>query len=228
MSGAGYPWWTGPATWLAATVLGAVGGTWRIDRVGMDALDARAEAGERFIYAFWHSRILSLAWAHRDRNVAVLISQHRDGELIARTVQRLGYVTPRGSSTRGGATGMREVLEYAERGHLVAVTPDGPRGPKEQVKPGVIQLASRLGWPLIPAGSAAHSEKRLNSWDGFRIPHPFTRVAIGYGEPLHVPQDLSEEDVGAWQERLAAAIGAITSRLQTRVGRPEPNTGGAV
>ena len=210
MSGRGYPWWMGPAAGTAAGLVWLLGRTWRIERRGMRERDARLAAGERCIFAFWHARLLPLVFSLRWRSIAVLISRHRDGELIARIIGRLGFLTGRGSSTRGGDEGIRDMLRHAEDRRLLALTPDGPRGPAEQVKPGLVYLASRSGFPIIPVTTAASRAWTLDSWDRFRIPMPFARVVVAYGAPIAVPARLSGAEAETWRERVEAAIRELT------------------
>ena len=175
-------------------------------------------AGERFVYAFWHSVILPMAVLRRDEGIAVLVSRHRDGELITRVIEGLGYVTARGSSTRGGDAGVREMLAWAERGHHLAVTPDGPRGPREQAKPGVVYLTDRTHRRLVPIAVASPSCWVMRSWDGFRIPKPFARVRVSYGAPLSV-DSASEDAVRTSHERFQQTLSALTG--ETRVAMAE-------
>ena len=217
MSRHGHPWWLGPAAVLGGALVLALGATWRVRHVGTEAAGAARARGERWIFALWHSRLLALTYTHRRWDAAVLISRHRDGELIARLVQRLGFVTARGSSTRGGGEGARALMRHVEQGRLTAITPDGPRGPARRVKPGLIWLASRSGLPIVPAAAAASAEWRLRSWDGFRVPRPFARVLIGYGPPIAVPADLDEAGAETWRERVQAALDELTDGLDRRV-----------
>jgi hypothetical protein len=218
MTAAGYPWWMGIAAEASAGVVLALGATWRVDAAGLRERDARRDRGERCIFAFWHARLLPLVYTHRGIPIAVLISRHRDGELIARVIRRLGYLTARGSSTRGGEEGIREMLRHAEEGHRLGLTPDGPRGPAERVKPGLVYLASRTGFPVVPVASAASREWTLRSWDRFRIPKPFARVVVAYGEPIAVPRDLGDSDIEEWRVRIEAAIREHTARVDSRMG----------
>ena len=206
MSGARYPWWMPVAAELAAGFLLALGSTWRLKRVRVQEQEARLARGERCIFAFWHARLLPLAFTHRRRSVAVLVSRHRDGELIARILARLGYEGARGSSTRGGEEGIRDMLRHAEEGRLLAITPDGPRGPAEQVKPGLVYLASRTGFPVLPLAAAASSAWTFDSWDRFRVPKPFSRLALVYGPPILVPPRLPDDEIDVWRVRIEAAI----------------------
>jgi lysophospholipid acyltransferase (LPLAT)-like uncharacterized protein len=212
------PAWLGPAALGGAGLMRLLGATWRIERVGTDARAGRLPEGGACIYALWHARLLPLTFAHRGQGVAALISRHRDGELIARLVERLGYVTARGSSTRGGGEGAREMLTYAASGHSLTVTPDGPRGPAEVVKPGLVYLASRSGLPVLPVSASARRTWRLRSWDGFRVPQPFARLVVGYGEPIRVPAGLDGEALEPWRRRIEEALVKITAETVRRAG----------
>jgi lysophospholipid acyltransferase (LPLAT)-like uncharacterized protein len=206
-----YPWWMQPVATTAALVVLGVGATWRLVRVRLHERDALLERGQRCIFAFWHARLLPLVFTHRRRSIAVLISQHRDGELIARIITRLGFLTGRGSSTRGGEEGIREMLRHAEEGRVLALTPDGPRGPAERVKPGLVYLASRTGFPIVPVASAASGVWALGSWDRFRVPHPFARVVVAYGDPIQVPARLPDDQIEVWRVRIEAGIRDLTA-----------------
>ncbi len=184
----------------------------------MAEYDAVLQKGEHCIYAFWHAQMLPLAFTHRDRGVAVLVSRHRDGEWIARVLESLGYVTARGSSTRGGGEGAREMLLWAERGHLLAITPDGPRGPRGQVKPGLLYLARRTGWPVLPLAAWSEPSWVARSWDRFRVPLPWARTVVVYGDPIRVPGDLSAEAEEQWRARLEAALDQVTRRARAMLG----------
>lgn len=213
-----YPGWLGPAAWAGAALLRLLAHTWRFDRIGIAQDELLIARGQGCIYALWHARLLPMVFAHRGRGVAVLVSRHRDGELIARIVERLGFVTGRGSSTRGGEEGLRDMLEWAGRGRLLAITPDGPRGPAERVKPGLLYLASRTGLPIVPVASAARSVWRLRSWDGFRIPRPFARVVVAYGEPIAVPAELGRDEIEGYRADVDAAIARLTREVDARAG----------
>jgi lysophospholipid acyltransferase (LPLAT)-like uncharacterized protein len=213
-----YPWWLEPAAIAGALLLRLLGATWRVDRSGLVTFDRAIAQGRRCIFALWHARLLPLVWSHRGRGVVVLVSRHRDGELIARIVERLGYLTSRGSSTRGGEEGMMDMLRKAEEGRLLAITPDGPRGPAGTLKPGIVYLASRSGLPIVPVAAAARSCWRLRSWDRFRVPRPFTRVVVSYGEPIAVPPGLEGASLESWRARVEAALEAHTAAVRARAG----------
>ena len=109
------------------------------------------------------------------------------------------------------------MLGWAERRHLLAITPDGPRGPAERVKPGLVFLASRTGFPIVPVASAARPAWRLRSWDGFRVPKPFARVLVAYGTPIPVPADLDRDALEATRRAVEAAIADLTGSLEARL-----------
>jgi len=211
-----YPWWMGPAAAAAAAAIVVLGLTWRIVRIRISEWDERLAGGERCIFAFWHARLLPLVFTHRGRAIAVLISRHRDGELISRIIGQLGFLSGRGSSTRGGEEGIREMLRHAEDRRLLAITPDGPRGPAERVKSGLVYLASRTGFPVVPVATASSRTWRLRSWDSFRVPHPFARVVVAYGPPIQVPPGLGDSGIETWRARIEEAIRDLTADVERR------------
>lgn len=213
-----YPWWMEPAAWAGALLVRGLGATWRVDRSGIAAWDAELARGRRCIFVLWHARLLPLIYTHRGRDAAVLVSRHRDGELVTRIIERLGYVAARGSSTRGGEEGALELLAHAAEGRLIGITPDGPRGPAGRLKPGVVWLASRTGLPVVPVAAAAGASWVLRSWDRFRVPRPFARVIVACGEPLQVPPDLDRAEAERWRVRLEAALEAHTRVVAERAG----------
>ncbi|MBC8526490.1 MAG: lysophospholipid acyltransferase family protein [Candidatus Cloacimonetes bacterium] len=137
------------------------------------------------IYAFWHNRMLILSYAHKFENVHILISQHQDGEYISIAIDSLGYKSIRGSTTRGGIKALKESLQTINY-YDIAITPDGPRGPKEAVKDGILYLAYKSGKPIIPVSCNAKRKWILNSWDNFMIPKFTSPAKIIYGKPIIV------------------------------------------
>lgn len=163
---------------------------------------ARRIGKGRLIYAFWHSRMFVPAFTHRGRGVGVLSSVHRDGEIMSRTLVRLGFRSVRGSTTRGGAEGLRGLMGLEGECDL-AITPDGPRGPRWEVKPGILFLAGALGLPILPSGILVAPAWELRSWDRFQLPKPFARASVVFGEPMEVAGiPATDEERG----RLATAL----------------------
>jgi len=213
-----YPWWIGPAAALGALAVRLVGTTWRIERIGFEPVERGIAGGGRVLFATWHARMLPFAFTHRGRAIAVLVSRSRDGELISRVIERLGFVTARGSTSRGAGEGALEMLEWGRRGHLLGITPDGPRGPARQVKPGLAWLAGRSGLPVVPIATASRPAWVLRSWDRFRVPPPFARVWVAYGDPIAVPESAADGDEADWSARLEHALETLTRGVAERAG----------
>lgn len=168
----------------------------------------------RAIIAFWHASMLVLAYVGRGQGIRVLISQHTDGEYIARAIGNMGFGVIRGSSTRGGTKAMINMVREAGRGHFLAVTPDGPRGPRETVQSGIIFLARKTGLPILPIGLGYSNCWRLPSWDGFRIPKPFSRVVLNFGEPISIPPELKEGEFEGYRQRLEESLKGLTATAE--------------
>ncbi len=178
--------------------------TWRVRVVnGGHLLDLR-RGGRPFIFALWHGHLLPLLWHHRGQGVLVLISEHRDGEMVARAAESLGYGLIRGSTTRGADRALISLVRELKSGHEVAITPDGPRGPAETFAPGALVAAQRSDSFILPVAASADRAWRLRSWDRFVIPKPFARVTIAYTTPTKVSATTSRAaaDEGARFERL--------------------------
>jgi lysophospholipid acyltransferase (LPLAT)-like uncharacterized protein len=151
--------------------------------------------GENVIFAFWHSFMLVPAYTARNLGIKIMISQHTDGEYITRVVERLGFTTIRGSTTRGGAKALLKMIKDSKEGTVLAITPDGPKGPRFTVQPGIVYLSQKTGFPIVPASLGLTSYWELPSWDKFRIPKPFSKAALICGEPIHIPPKLNKSEV---------------------------------
>lgn len=197
-----------------AALVRLIGCTWRVREIGLlHAETARGEGGG-VLFTLWHEHLFPLAFLGRNLGIVVLISQHRDGELIAHTVQRLGFGTVRGSTTRGGFRALIEMARLGRAGSQLAITPDGPRGPRRSAQVGGLIIAQRSGIPLVPIGVAGNPVKRLDSWDRFMIPHLFARVVVGYGDPLWIPTECKPDELEReWLPRLNAGMEALQERL---------------
>jgi lysophospholipid acyltransferase (LPLAT)-like uncharacterized protein len=141
---------------------------------------------ERYIYAMWHEYLLLPVFCYPRRDVHVLISKHADGQWVAEFCRSLRIPVIRGSTTRGGAEAIRRLLRAGRESHI-ALTPDGPRGPRRRVQPGLVYLASRLGLSIVPVGFGVQGCWRMKSWDRFAMPHPWTRTRCVTGSPIAVP-----------------------------------------
>lgn len=171
---------------LGVWILRVLGRTWRV-RVRYDGPLRRArDDSTPVIFTLWHGHLLPLLYHHRGEGVAVLISEHADGEIIAQVATRLGYRTVRGSTSRGAARALLGLVRVIGEGRDLAITPDGPRGPAKSFAPGPSVVAQRSGAPILPVGVWASSAWRLKSWDKFLIPRPFARVHIAYGDLTYI------------------------------------------
>ncbi len=199
---------------LVACMVRALGATLRYRDVCAPGTVAGQLIPGRGIFCFWHSGTLICAHRFRDMGVAILISRSFDGELIARTVERLGFVAVRGSSSRGGATALRIMQEAYADGHKCAFTADGPRGPARVAKPGPVHLAELTSAAWIGAYHAEPSRAwYLKSWDRFAIPKPFATVTVGWA--AHVGADL-ERLQRAMEEAVGLAGAGEAARAEGR------------
>ena len=174
---------------LASLIIRCLGITLRYEDV-VDPTDPAAYVGPpatASVYAFWHRSLLACAWRFRNMGIAILISESFDGELISRTVARLGFQPIRGSSSRGGAPGLRNMERAFNQGLHCAFTADGPRGPAMVAKPGAAQLAALVGTTVGIFYVLPERAWMLRSWDRFLIPKPFSRVLVTW--PAHVSAD---------------------------------------
>jgi lysophospholipid acyltransferase (LPLAT)-like uncharacterized protein len=183
---------------------------WRVD--GLHHLDAILAAGRQPIMAFWHGRILTATFYFRRRGIVVITSENFDGEWIARIIERFGYGTARGSTSRGAKRAMLQLVRDMARGKAAGFTVDGPRGPARLAQPGAVWLAKATGNPVLPFHLEASSHWTLRSWDRTQIPKPFTTVALVVGEPLAVERDVSDEGL----ERARVELEARLKQLEPR------------
>lgn len=148
----------------------------------------------RFLLCFWHARMLMMPYAFRGWQGYMLISDHRDGGFIADTMHLIGIKTVRGSSTHGGARALLQMIRKVKKeGCDLGITPDGPKGPREQVQPGTVQLAAKTGLPIFPVCYATNCQWRIGSWDKFYIPKPFSCGVFVFGEEIPVAPNESIE-----------------------------------
>jgi lysophospholipid acyltransferase (LPLAT)-like uncharacterized protein len=193
---------------LGGFLVRLLGWTWRLREGGH-----QWSVSEAKLYVFLHGHILLAAFLHRDRDGVTMISEHRDGEVIAQVVRRLGYVTARGSTTRGGAKAFLQMVKGPDD-RPWGLSPDGPRGPRGKVHPGIIQLAAESGRPIWPLGYAVSWGKQLSSWDRFMIPYPFSRIVQHVGDPLTVPRDIDREKRGELAAELERRMEAANQEAE--------------
>lgn len=173
-----------------------------------------------FIYAFWHETMVVPAVVFARFGIHVLISQHHDGEIITQVVRSLGFGVVRGSTTRGAVRALRELARQAGHANL-AITPDGPRGPRRQLQDGVVYIASRAGLAVVPIGFAFDRPWRMPSWDRFVAPRPFTRVVAYAGDAVTVPKDADKATLAEMSRRIAAEMDRVTTLAEKLIAGPQ-------
>jgi lysophospholipid acyltransferase (LPLAT)-like uncharacterized protein len=192
--------------------------SWRIQLTHEERWRALHDAGQPHVFLLWHEALLPLLWHHRHQGIAIVVSEARDGQYLADLALSLGYCAVRGSSTRGGARALLGAVRELRAGRTIAFTPDGPRGPRRQLKPGVVLAAQRGGGIIVPIHAEADRAWRLHSWDRFMVPKPLARVVITYGRPF---------EVAAGESGLAEGVEQAGIRLN-EVSRTKPWVDGAM
>ena len=181
--------------------------TWRFRVMHSERYRAERAAGRAVVLVLWHGEMLPLLYFHRHRQIGVLVSEHGDGEIIARILDGFGFRLIRGSTSRGAARALIAVDRELRAGFDVGITPDGPRGPRHSVAPGALLAAHRAGVKLVPLAATASAFWTLGSWDAFMIPKPFARVTVVYGEPIPVIAETSRA-AGQMTDLLSSAMEA--------------------
>ena len=199
------------AFYLAIRLLGA---TVRFEVEGWENHEAATRGGGLPIYNFWHERIFLTTYWWRARRIVVLTSRSFDGEYIARFIQRLGYGAVRGSSTRGGAGALVELVRLMRAGCTTGFTIDGPKGPRRVAKMGSVLLAKKTGQPLMPVTMALARYWTLPSWDSFQIPKPFTRARVYVAPPIRVPADADDEALARKRDELQSTLEELDRRAE--------------
>jgi lysophospholipid acyltransferase (LPLAT)-like uncharacterized protein len=171
---------------LGAALVGLLAATWRYRVRGWEHVEDAHRRQRPIVYVLWHSRILPLLYSRRREGVALLISRHADGGHLAQLSERWGYRVVRGSSQRGGEVGLLGLVRHLRDSAEVALTPDGPRGPAEHVKPGALAAAQHAAALVIAVGARASSAWWIRSWDRFCLPKPFATVEVVYSAPFTV------------------------------------------
>lgn len=188
--------------WLIPTLVvflqRIVGLTSKVLELGKIEFDSLFLAKKPFILSIWHTNVLYSPYLHRGRNVAVLISESKDGDFITGVVHRFGNTSIRGSSSKGGSRALKAMIVHLKKNLPAAFTPDGPRGPALIVQPGLIASAQVSQVPIIPFHYECTRQWILEkSWDKHRVPKPFTTFIVSYGKPIWIPRELNEESFEA-------------------------------
>jgi lysophospholipid acyltransferase (LPLAT)-like uncharacterized protein len=208
--------------WIAALYIRLVRHTGPWSLIKDDALAPFGSFGKPFILCFWHGRILMMPYVwQREDAIHMLISQHRDGQLIAKTVGHFSIETIAGSTSSGGTSALRAMLKTLKEGRCVGVTPDGPRGPRMRASMGIVNLARISGVPIIPATFGVTRRKVLSSWDHFIVPFPFSRGVFVWGDPIVVARSADDEALEAARKNVEDSLNAISEKAD-RICNLEP------
>ncbi len=191
------------APWLAAQIIRLLAVTSRKETIGAEEVQKLWQRNQPVILSFWHDQLLLMAQGYLGPGSQILISASKDGELIARTMHHLGQHAVRGSSSRGGRAAFKQLLRLAREAKDLVITPDGPRGPRHELKEGVVQLARLSGRPVVPMALVASRGHRFASWDRFLLPYPFGHLVYAYGAPQYYTK---EEDPQQFRQRLEQAM----------------------
>lgn len=203
--------------------------TWKTEAFGIENVSPVSQADAATVgakargclLAAWHGRMLVGVAFGRKRNWSVLVSPSGDGEITVRLLRALGYRVVRGSSSGGGARAVREMLSELRGGGVMTITPDGPRGPRHTMNPGLVWMSRATGFPVVPVGMVANRAWNLSSWDAFTIPKPFARVALVFGEPIQVAREVTESEMESATELIRERIFDCERRAFAHVGASE-------
>jgi len=191
--------------YLAAGFVKMVGITWKYNL-------QTPPPNERVIYTFWHRNMIPLMYLHHGENIVILASSSKDGELIAGPAELFGYKTARGYSGRRGSSGTRELIKLAKK-NSIGITPDGPKGPTEKIKDGVLFLSYFTKLPIVPVAVDITKEKVFNSWDRFRLPTLFSKIKITYGDPIFIS---NKDEIEGKKEFIQNKLDDLTLKNKVR------------
>jgi len=201
-------------SWLYKTVVSAIMLTCRVKYVGKEIEEQLIKQGQTWIYAAWHENTAMTAWFIRNEKVAMMASDSKDGEIIARGIRLFGNIPVRGSASKGGAKAVKAMVKLLKQGHSAAITPDGPRGPVRQLQRGVLYISLMSGSPIVAAHIVASREWVFPTWDRHRLPKPFSKVVVSFSGPCFVERKRVKQNE-------AAVIEEVQQLMQLNVERAE-------
>ncbi|MEN8213315.1 MAG: lysophospholipid acyltransferase family protein [Pseudomonadota bacterium] len=204
--------------WLYKVVVSLIMLSCRVTFIGREVEEPLKQQGKTWIYTAWHENTATAVWAKRNDKVAMMASDSKDGEIIARGIRLFGNIPVRGSASRGGAKAVKAMVRLLKEGHLAAITPDGPRGPLRQLQSGVLYISLLAGSPIVPFHVVASREWVFPSWDRHRLPKPFSRVIGAVGAPYVVDRQRLKQDE-------AGVIAEVEELMQQNVERAEQALG---
>jgi lysophospholipid acyltransferase (LPLAT)-like uncharacterized protein len=202
-------------TGLAYLIIILISKTLRLKIVGAEQVIKGKKEGKNYIFAFWHNEFFIMPYYYVKKigrfPISVLASLSKDGEYISRLLHKFGFNTARGSTSYGGENALRLLIKEIENGNDVAVTPDGPRGPRHIVHPGIITLASLTGCSIVPVGYKVLRKKVLKTWDRFIIPMPFTSGVMSVAEPIFIPKNISDSEKETMRQMTEQTLLSVSS-----------------
>jgi lysophospholipid acyltransferase (LPLAT)-like uncharacterized protein len=203
---------------LGHPLVAVLGATWRWRVQGLEHYRSVVDGGRQPVFAFWHGRILPATYYFRHRGIVVMTSENFDGEWIARVIERFGFGTARGSTSRGSLRALVQMKREMAQGKPTAFTLDGPRGPARTAQPGAVWLAKATGNPLLPFHIEAARHWSARSWDEAQVPLPFTTVALALGDPIDVPADADDAALEGIRRGLEQALVGLERRAREILG----------
>jgi len=210
------PKFLGKLAWFFAKILGK---TLSIEK--LNAENDRFGKNDPVIYVSWHGRLFVPMYCFRNSGIMVLVSEHRDGEIITASLESFGYDTARGSTTRGGVKALAKMVRSVKQGAKIGFTPDGPRGPKWHFQPGAVYVAAKTGVPIVPLGGSAKNAFYFKSWDSFQLPLPFSKGVFMVGEPYYVTGGLDDENIEFHRAELERRLIHLIQEADEKVGARE-------
>jgi lysophospholipid acyltransferase (LPLAT)-like uncharacterized protein len=202
-------------SWIAYFIIWCLKMSYRFKHVQNENRDkAMSEsASKSYVFSMWHQNVIPGMLSQWGRHHHILLSSSKDGDMLEVAAKKMNYVSARGSSTRGGTEAMMKIIKALKEGFNAAVTPDGPLGPPKKLKGGVLNMARESGAAILPLYVEAASFKSFNSWDKLRLPLPFTKIIVIYGEPFYVPKEASTKELAVIRNKVTEEM----ARLETLV-----------
>ncbi len=211
------------ASMLGGPVISSLMGTTRGELIaGGEFEEEYVAARVPAIYVLWHGRLLPCSYYYRDRHLGTLISRNRDGDYITGMIERWGFRVIRGSSSRGAAGAQLAIVRALGEGQSLAITPDGPRGPRQKMKVGPLRAAQKAGVPILPVSAGATSGWYFGRWDRFLVPKPFAWTPVALGAPLHLHPGMKSDDLAHEALLLEDRLNQLTELVDeaANAGRP--------
>ncbi len=214
--------WFGP--WLGYWVIRILGRTMRFEVVNPEVQKSFLERGIPYIGAFWHGRLLMMPFGYEGKKLSFLVSPHRDGLIIGKALKQFGFNPIFGSSTRGGSSALTAMVEAIQNGSDMAIVPDGPRGPRQKLQFGVIELARRTGNPILPLSFSASKKRIFKTWDRFLLPYPFSKGVFIWGDPIYVDRDGDRDYLEEMRRFVERRLNELTEEADRYFNKQYRNT----